>query len=589
MDLNKAIQIWIEHINDTVKRKSNNNGYDGRSLKGFCSGIYTSDAYKEINKFFKDNESTEAKVDLTSETLTICLMKCLLNVKVDDMNMTTFNFIEKIIEDKKILNSSLNMAQIEALKNIKDSAANKFHPIIDDINEENSNNNSSSSTSAASTSSSSSSAGSTTSSSSTSSSSTSSTTSSSTSSSTDIHINEDGRPYIPETQANNTNSSIENLLNILVNRLDKIETKFLKDDKIKNDVFINEENSNFYDYATLSIPELRKICEYRMSKKLTYLNHIRILESHKDNHTTPKQLWPNQFPQPFLQDSENFLLKYDDLISSFQLQTILFIIDFIKTDILKPLDLEIEEIRKCITSINKNSKDTNNQLNLIYVQQEKKLQEKFDNSYFKSLRHIGIPYSQLIKEKKIRSKNKHMSANDDIKSSSESETTSFVFKPKFNSSILKNNNNIKLLNNEKNDYKNQRSRSKSKFNNSRNDSYNLDNKSDNKNTNYESRNRSRSRSKVRFRFNNNKNYKSPSKVQRSPFKYNHNRKTHNYQNSNHEIDNDNLYRLNNKNSFNSYGSNDSNNKNSYDSSNTSNEKINRNINFHQRASNKRKT
>jgi hypothetical protein len=37
-------------------------------------------------------------------------MKYQLNVKVDDMNMTTFIFIEKIIEEKETLNSSLNSA-----------------------------------------------------------------------------------------------------------------------------------------------------------------------------------------------------------------------------------------------------------------------------------------------------------------------------------------------------------------------------------------------------------------------------------------------------------------------------------------------
>ncbi len=222
------------------------------------------------------------------------------------------------------------------------------------------------------------------------------------------------------------------------------------------------------DYTKCSLPELLNLATYRINKKLVYENHIKILTHHlnSDDKTTPKQLWPNRFPWPFLADNIKFLEEYDGLIIEMQQMIMNFIIKFINDNILTDLNDQINKIKLVMSALKSENKATK-YIQQIHKEQNLKLKDSFDSKFFKALRYRGIPFKKLIENKKqvaeIKEKinsnkntnkqiNHKMTANYSSSNSDESVILvddNFINKPNeidknynFSKSILKKKNNL---------------------------------------------------------------------------------------------------------------------------------------------------
>jgi ATP synthase subunit G len=89
---------------------------------------------------------------------------------------------------------------------------------------------------------------------------------------------------------------------------------------------ISEINLNQFD--------LEKKCECKSKTELIFENHLRVLQNHLDNNTTPDQLWPNNYPYPYINNFENLITQYGSLTKSLQTTILELIINYINTEIL---------------------------------------------------------------------------------------------------------------------------------------------------------------------------------------------------------------------------------------------------------------
>ena len=359
LDLDKALTCWINHINNI--KIYNNKNYDGHSIGGFKSGKNTKAAYKFIfdNCIKDDNNIHEDLKDLTTSSIGTWLCKCLSLCTKDTLSETTFNFLCASITNKKIFTVILDSEKINTLISLRDSSLDKFENIQEDL-------------------------------------------SSSDDSNVDSVKDTQAQQQSSASNQNNQNIDYSLLINQLVTLMQNSSNFKNQSVDLSNHKDIDPFESN--DFSKYSLSDLLNLANYRINKRIIYENHIKIFNHHlnsmeSNDKTTPKQLWPNRFPYPFLVDNEKYLDEYDILITKMQKMIMDFNIKFITDNILTDLDLQLDQIKIAIASIKSTNKATKYIQN-IHKENNNKLKDSLDNKYFKALRYKGIPWKKLIANKK---------------------------------------------------------------------------------------------------------------------------------------------------------------------------------------------
>jgi len=405
MNLNKALSTWIDHMNIILSDKDKK--YTGKSINGFKTGNLTRNAFLAIEEFIKSKQDSDKMIskELTIQSAPSWIFCCLTSLSKDDLNETTFGYLDKVISSNQILKYYLGSSQLIALTKLKTEALSKFKEFLDsktdddkvdeeeeddedDVNENENrienihessriNHNSNSP-------------------------------SSSLPQTTNVNgTNSDTQQQPPSNQQslNNNNINLIDFFNLFKDQFEQMRNDIQKISSSNTN--IQQDNNNIdlleiKEFNNLSMQDLINVAGYRINKKLVYEHHILIFNYHMTQKpfTTPKQLWPKYFPFPFLPDNENFVDKYDELIQKFQKEIMNFIIDFINSVILTDLNTQIDNIKLELTKRSKNNKETIVLINKITEEQKNKLKKQFNDSYFKAVSSSGISFKRLIEDKK---------------------------------------------------------------------------------------------------------------------------------------------------------------------------------------------
>ncbi len=380
LDLDKALTCWINHINNI--KIYNNKNYDGHSIGGFKNGKNTKAAYKFIfdTCIKDDNNIHEDLKDLTTSSIGTWLCKCLSLCTKETLSETSFNFLCASITNKKIFTLILDSEKINTLILLRDSSLDKFENIQEDL-------------------------------------------SSSDESNVDTVKDTQAQQQSSASNQSNQNFDYSLLINQLVTLMQNSSNFKNQSADLSNHKDIDPFESK--DFSKYSLSDLLNLANYRINKRIIYDNHIKIFNHHlnsmeSNDKTTPKQLWPNRFPYPFLVDNDKYLDEYDILITKMQRMIMDFNIKFITDNILTDLDSQIDQIKIAIASIKSTNKAVK-YIQRIHKENNDKLKDSLDNKYFKALRYKGIPWKKLIadkkaiaeqKEKRLKEKNLHNSTSN---------------------------------------------------------------------------------------------------------------------------------------------------------------------------------
>ncbi|RNA26167.1 hypothetical protein BpHYR1_031391, partial [Brachionus plicatilis] len=121
-------------------------------------------------------------------------------------------------------------------------------------------------------------------------------------------------------------------------------------------------------------------------------NDIKLLKFHLTNGTTPNQLVYSNFPLPFLHHNDNFVTKYNDLISSFQTNAMDLSISCLEENI-KDLKNNIIELKSHLSDFD----NLDSMLKLTEKNLIKELKKQFDSAHEKALRIIARPYTDRLR------------------------------------------------------------------------------------------------------------------------------------------------------------------------------------------------
>ena len=172
--------------------------------------------------------------------------------------------------------------------------------------------------------------------------------------------------------------------------------------------------------ATLERNKIFKKIKNSMRRIFIKENDIKLLKFHLTNGTTPNQLVFSNFPLPFLHHNDNFVTKYNDLISSFQTNAMDLSISCLEENI-KDLKNNIIELKSQLSDFD----NLDSMLKLTEKNLIKELKKQFDSAHEKALRIIARPYTvkqnntinhsnndttqdqSNVKSDKVNSKNSH--------------------------------------------------------------------------------------------------------------------------------------------------------------------------------------
>ena len=169
------------------------------------------------------------------------------------------------------------------------------------------------------------------------------------------------------------------------------------------------------------------------NKLFRYENHIKIFKTHLDHNTTPSALFYNKFPEPFLNDDQEYVSKYNKLIDNFQHEVLNLSKSFLEKRI-STLDSKLSAIKSNLTEKNADL-DINKYFSEIISHQNSNLREHFDKANSKASRAKSIPF---VAGKKFNSSN---SNNNSRTSEMNRSTSSTASTTSIGSSILRNRNN----------------------------------------------------------------------------------------------------------------------------------------------------
>ena len=151
--------------------------------------------------------------------------------------------------------------------------------------------------------------------------------------------------------------------------------------------------------SSQQVSDYKKKLGYTYNSILRKENQIQILKSHKENGTTPKTLWHQNFPAPFQSFNSNILYieKYNEIIDNTQKAIMDLDILYFQEDIdLLKNDIKVfkDTLKHHVTDINKLDKE-------IYDHQNNSLKKTFESSTVKVINSKAQPYlvNSAIKEK----------------------------------------------------------------------------------------------------------------------------------------------------------------------------------------------
>jgi len=152
--------------------------------------------------------------------------------------------------------------------------------------------------------------------------------------------------------------------------------------------------SNFIDF-NLSKDFLSRV----INKKLRYNNHIKIINSHKTNGTTPSSLFFNKFPRPFLIDDSIYVEKYNQLIHDFQTKTMDLILDRLNSRV-ECIDQKLDQIKQNLIDKGLDINICNQNFSKLEIDNNKSLETQFKNANEKVLRSSNKPFvvGQIFKQ-----------------------------------------------------------------------------------------------------------------------------------------------------------------------------------------------
>jgi hypothetical protein len=268
---------------------------------------------------------------------------------------------------------------------------------------------------------------------------------------------------------NESSIAIENGTNILssINNTQNTST---------NNTRLTRSLENIEPSAFVNFEDSKDFISSLFNKKFRYENHLKIIETHLANGTTPSNLFYCKFPLPQLWDDAEYINEYNNLIVNFQKDSL----NLSK----KHFEKRSNIINNKMTAISDNLKEKNSNLDIVskianlHDKSLDSLKDNFRNSNERALRAKAIPFKVGQKRKKLR-----FSQNNETIEISPNE--SFQNSSHNNSSISSNSTSRSILrnNNQRNNKRHRSSSSNRSFNNSsnRNNNYSR-NRSTNKTT-----------------------------------------------------------------------------------------------------------
>ena len=144
----------------------------------------------------------------------------------------------------------------------------------------------------------------------------------------------------------------------------------------------NETPSNFTEAETIINNIYNKLARYH--------NHIKNYDTHLENNTTPRSLFYNRFPKPFIQDDADFVKEYNKYISEFQTKAILLSKETLEKRI-DSLERELVEFKTKFSS----EKDIDLKFKTIEKKVFKSLEPQFKIKNEQTLRAMAKPYISI--------------------------------------------------------------------------------------------------------------------------------------------------------------------------------------------------
>jgi len=327
MNLNQVLNIWCDHIHTLVVFR--NSKYQGTAINGFKEGLKTKPAYQAMKQLLNDLGKTNFELDNNNVDSTLFLLYT--NTEPIEYSSTTYNWLERMINSKKILSKTLNDNQLNALNQQLEKAKSAFDNLeIDEpieINQSNVKND----------------------------------TLSPTSSNVAAQVN---------TQANlSITQQLQNFENMFIEKLGELNSK------------IEKLNSESNSYENKSAQQLTKLLSFRIKKRLLANNAIKVQNEYLKNNTAPLQIQADKFFTPYSY-STKFLTKMDEILAETQVKIINAIIVEIN-DKIEALDIDIEKITKCLEKF-KTKNEIGDLCKELETTEESKLKKRFQRSLNKT-------------------------------------------------------------------------------------------------------------------------------------------------------------------------------------------------------------
>ena len=225
----------------------------------------------------------------------------------------------------------------------------------------------------------------------------------------------------------------DSILNELKSQLIELTSSLKADNqtKLSTNVDGNSEKTveKFDDYFN----EIKK----NFNKKLRYNFHVNQFEKHLQNSTCPQSLNYDRFPIPFLQDDENFVNKYNQLIETFQRDTMALCIESLRE--------RVDKIDSYLLEVKDKLKDSEANIEQKFENIEKSVNtslEKFFKHKEYKYRHTSLNKFK-VKTTNSEKNNENVENNNTqkyVKNQSQNSSNGFSRKPKFQSNHYQNKN-----------------------------------------------------------------------------------------------------------------------------------------------------
>lgn len=269
MDLNKSADIWVQHCLQNI-----NNIYGGHQIKGFKTGNVTKQAYEFIIQKVNNNS------EITPENVNDVFYQLIIKQEPTEITDFVYNFLQKMIGEKILINSPASNEQLETLNLLKTEAEQIYNDrvIQNEIMDSQSSSNSN------------------------------------LLSQLILQIN-GARPNTRSVSQTLSQNSVQSLEQSLINSLTNV----------LNDRF-NQLVANHFDkapkpqsYDNCDLDDLKKILRARDLRLHKHNSIIQVFQKHLELKSAPQALHICNFPIAYLPNNSKLVDKHDKLIRSFKL------------------------------------------------------------------------------------------------------------------------------------------------------------------------------------------------------------------------------------------------------------------------------